>query len=98
MENNMKQILYIPSGKYFLWFDTTKNYDYPILSAEECLIKEADWCRANGIIDIQVMLDKIVETPNYFNPKLYTVADIDIDTEKSGELLYSEFEIVEDGK
>jgi hypothetical protein len=44
------------------------------------------------------MLDKIVETPNYFNPKLYTVADIDIDTEKSGELLYSEFEIVEDGK
>ena len=94
----MKQILYIPSGRYFLWFDDekyrTRVCNLPIISSEECLSRKSDFFNYRNITDITSLLDSIVNRPNIFNKRLYEYAGIDI----TQQLNISEFEIVEDGK
>lgn len=92
----MKQILYIPSGRYFLWFDPAiKEFDVvPSISSEEVLIKDRIWCISNDMTDIESLITNLTTNYTVFNPYLYKYAGIDNPTD----LLISEFEIVEDGK
>ena len=92
----MKQILYIPSGRYFLWFDSsaTPPKRLPTLSPEELLSKDSAWCLANDITDVETMLKQIIDDYTYFNPSLYEYVGID----SPEKMLISEFEIIEDGK
>ena len=89
----MKQILYIPSGSYFLWFDSTKETldNIPSLSSEELLIKDKVWCENNEMTDIESILNQIITNYQHFNPFLYKCAGIDDPTNLS----ISEFEIIE---
>ena len=98
MENKMKQILYIPSGRYFLFFDpdlyTSGEATIPILSAQELITRDTQWVIAHDIDTVEKILTAIVVSPKKFNHILYKNAGIDLDSR----LTFSEFEIIEDGK
>jgi hypothetical protein len=91
----MKQILYIPSGSYFLWYNVIPgSCVIPTLSAEEVLNNDSEFFKAKNVTDVETLLNSIVENPHQYNLTLYKRAGIDF----KETLDISEFEIIEDGK
>ena len=81
----MKELLYIPTGKYFRFFDEETNAGM-VWSIEQYY----NWCRQKQqVITINELIRDIIKKT--FNSKLYKNVEID----KSFKLLESEFELIE---
>ena len=82
----MKELLYIPTGKYFRFFDEETNAGIVWSIEEYC-----NWCRQKQqVITINELIREII-IKKTFNSKLYKNVEID----KSSKLLESEFELIE---
>ena len=94
----MKEILYIPSGKYFRFFDESQQQKGIVWTAEEFVAwrkghpdyEDADTYLSNNTLE-NVLTNIIAHV---FNAYLYENVDIFWDVEEN-KLLRNEFEIVE---
>ena len=88
----MKELLYIPSGKFFRFFDTSKKISYtetPTIGLELFARSKEGLHQSNGCGDINFIIQKVID--HQYLDCLYTAAEVP----SFGKLCRSEFEIVE---
>lgn len=87
----MKELLYIPSGKFFRFLDTSEAIitNNPTVSLEQFAKSKEGLHPNNGRGDIEFIIQKIID--HQYIIVLYTAAEVP----DFGQLYRSEFEIVE---